>query len=307
MSAPTPARSTRRSRAQPELPLDVDAARAAVEAGKSVRVRLAPSAAFPADTVGRVRSVGDPAVDGPEFVAVEVTVNGSKDVLPFAPADLRPAVRGRAGAPAPDELPSARRGRSADPAATRSASRPSAPTAGTAAPTPPRQPGPVPSTPATAPAAARPTAPPGPPSAPAPSAARTGTSSGAAGSGAGGSAAAAGPDGPTGGTRTPARRAARSGHRPTPVRITVATDPDDATRWTVDATIGPRRVIRTEPAVPARVWELVTALGHPALSEAVAAVLDEHRRATQARAAALEAELQAVRAELDQLPRPDER
>jgi hypothetical protein len=300
MSAPTPGRATRRSRPHPELPLDVDATRAAIEAGKLVRVRLAPSAALPADTVGRVRSVGDPEVDGPEFMSVEVTVNGTKDVLPFAPADLRPAVRGRATATAaPTGPPPARRSDSAGsvtalrssagaepPTATRSVTTPA-----TTTPAPP----------------ARPSASSSAPTAPTATGATTAGRAAAPSDpgGAGGPGGAEGADRPASGARSTARRAARSGPRPTPVRITVATDPDDATRWTVDATIGPRRAIRNEPAAPARVWELVTALGHPGLSEAVAAVLDEHRRATQARAAALEAELQAVRAELDQLPRPD--
>lgn len=71
-------------------PLDPETLRAQVAANKLVRVAVAPSAQFPDGTVGRVRRVGDPAVDGDEFVFVEVSMDGTKDVVPFALTDLGP-------------------------------------------------------------------------------------------------------------------------------------------------------------------------------------------------------------------------
>ncbi len=82
-------------------PLDIDAVRSKVAAGKIVRVGVARSAQFPEGSTGRVRRVGDPTVDGEEFVQVELSLNGTKDVLPFTPADLTAATRARAGAAQP--------------------------------------------------------------------------------------------------------------------------------------------------------------------------------------------------------------
>ena len=81
-------------------PLDLDAVRAAVDAGRTVRVGVLPTGQFPDGTAGRVRSVGAPDTDGPEFIQVELVVGGAKDVLPFAPGDLSPVRRGQA-APEP--------------------------------------------------------------------------------------------------------------------------------------------------------------------------------------------------------------
>ncbi len=69
-------------------PPDVDTLRAAVDRGQIVRVGIAPSGQFPDGVTGRVRRIGDPAVDGDEFIFVEVPLGGAKDVLPFAATDL---------------------------------------------------------------------------------------------------------------------------------------------------------------------------------------------------------------------------
>ena len=66
-----------------------------MNAGKIVRVRISPSAQFPEGAIGRVRGIGYPAIDGEEFIKVEVNLNGTKDVLPFTPMDLTPATRSR--------------------------------------------------------------------------------------------------------------------------------------------------------------------------------------------------------------------
>src|ERR1700712_2811627 len=82
------------------IPPDVDHLRTTLGQGKLVRVGIAPSDQFPEGVTGRVRRIGDPAVDGDEFIFVEVPVGGAKDVLPFAAADLTgPPVRKRIAAP----------------------------------------------------------------------------------------------------------------------------------------------------------------------------------------------------------------
>ena len=69
-------------------PIDVDDLRTRLGLGKIVRVAIANGAQFPPGSVGRVRRIGDPEIDGEEYIQVELTVNGTKDLLPFAPADL---------------------------------------------------------------------------------------------------------------------------------------------------------------------------------------------------------------------------
>ena len=82
-------------------PLDIDDARRRLADGKIVRVGIGRSAHFPEGGTGRIRFIGDPETDGEEFVQVEVLVNGTKDVLPFTPADLSPVRRstGRGATP----------------------------------------------------------------------------------------------------------------------------------------------------------------------------------------------------------------
>ena len=84
-----------RRRALASNPIDVEVVRRKLAEGKIVRVGIAGSAQFPEGGTGRVRQVGDPEIDGEEFVQVEVTLNGTRDVLPFTPGDLTPATRGR--------------------------------------------------------------------------------------------------------------------------------------------------------------------------------------------------------------------
>jgi hypothetical protein len=61
-------------------------------------------------------------------------------------------------------------------------------------------------------------------------------------------------------------------------------------------------VLPGEVAGPSQVWNLVQALGNDRLSAAVERIVVEQRRQAEARVAALEAELQAARAELSALP-----
>lgn len=79
---------------------DVEALRSQLGRGRSPRVRLR------AGGTGTVVGVGDPAADGPEFIRVKVTLNGTRDTLPFAPEDLT-VVSGGAKATAGSGTPSA--------------------------------------------------------------------------------------------------------------------------------------------------------------------------------------------------------
>lgn len=84
-----------RRRTPAPIPLDVEAVRQKLAEGKIVRVGISRSAQFPEGATGRVRQVGDPDVDGEEFVQVELILNGTRDVLPFTPTDLTPTTRAK--------------------------------------------------------------------------------------------------------------------------------------------------------------------------------------------------------------------
>lgn len=101
-----------RSRRATAVPIDLDELRSRLTAGRPARVQVAASAQFPTGARGLVRRIGDPAVDGDEFVFVEVSVGGTKDTLPFAPSDLSaPGVKAvEPPGPAPVASRSARTG-----------------------------------------------------------------------------------------------------------------------------------------------------------------------------------------------------
>jgi len=312
-----------RRRALASNPIDVEVVRRKLAEGKIVRVGIAGSAQFPEGGTGRVRQVGDPEIDGEEFVQVEVTLNGTRDVLPFTPGDLTPATRGRppgsgsstalsaglanktrqtrqprtaasrtavphadAARPAafngtPDSASAvttrgaqqSANGRS--PAGAQPASGSDSPRGGSAAALP--DPGATPSKPASAPK---------PPSA-----------QGLSGAGSSTNSVGAGP--PDARTKVKSQRGAR---RPPAVAITVATTDADPIQWRIEARVGAKVTLRSGSVSPARVWELVRLLDNDTLTRAIGSILDEQRAATQARADALAAELEHVRAELADLP-----
>lgn len=264
-------------------PPDVDALRAALGQGKIVRVGIAPSGQFPDGLTGRVRRIGDPAIDGDEFLFVEIPVGGTKDVLPFAAKDLTsaPARKLATGVVAP-----ARR---------TTPGRPSVPVAPLAAPV--RPPTPVrpaaPSGPTATVSAPRPLLGPGPPT-----------------SSAGAMSATPPVDNPDA-TPPPAKPAGRTPPRTTTsggrgkrasVTITISTAGDESAAWRIEARIGARAAVRPTVIQPSRVWEIVQSLGEPKLTEVVQALLADHRRSTQARADALAAELSHLQAELNSFP-----
>lgn len=272
-------------------PIDVDELRSRLDQGKIVRVAIARSAQFPTGSVGRVRRIGDPTTDGEEFIHVELSLNGAKDVLPFAPADLAAPTRGAAS------NGSATNGTATNGTATNGTVTNGTVTNGSARHSPP------PAVGATGPdriafrELIRPTdasAPVGPPPAevPGPSAAVTPTAPAATA--------------PARSSTKPAARSAAKRRGPA-VAITIGTTDADPPQWRIEAKVGSKVVLRQGSVPPARVWELVGMLGDHTLSRAVGAVLDEQRQAAQARADALAAELAQVQAELAGLPEPGPR
>ena len=73
--------------------------RAQLDRGSTPRVRLRGGG------TGAVVSVGDPEADGPEYIRVKVTLNGTRDTLPYAPEDLASAARGAMAAAALGNTP----------------------------------------------------------------------------------------------------------------------------------------------------------------------------------------------------------
>ncbi len=272
----------RRRAAAVPITVDVDALRSALNAGKIVRVVISRSAQFPDGAIGRVRGIGSPAIDGEEFIQVEVNLNGTKDVLPFTPADLTPVTRSRrtiAGGPVNGSAPGAPSALRPPPPAQRAGqgrARPAEPVGPSA--TPADQPGRPPTPAAVVPAAAD-----------------------------GGTAAPPPPADPSGSSITSRVSATEArGKRPRrgqpPVSITINTSDTEPPQWRIEARVGARVAVKSTPVPAARVWELITQLDNELLTTTVGAILEEHRRATQARADELAAQLKAVRAELDSLP-----
>ena len=296
-----------RRRTPPPVPIDVDAVRRKLDEGKIVRVAISKSAQFPDGGTGRVRRVGDPAVDGEEFIQVELSLNGTRDVLPFTPADLTPATRATRSAADPNppqrSKPTGRTetsGGSRSVAADRSAPRSSRPTEPTSAghgidtwsrPDPDsatadtRR-----SSDSLGSAMAEPSG---------AAAISAGTASAAL---TGHPASSASPTGPSV-ARGRSNRGGKTGNKKSPaVTITIATTDSEPPQWKIEARVGVRVVLRSGTVSPARVWELVQQLDDRTLTSTVGGILDEQRRSAQARVDALAAELARVRAELDALP-----
>ena len=269
---------------RPAAAIDVEAVRSKLAEGKIVRVGITRSAQFPDGGTGRIRHVGDPEVDGDEYVQVELSLNGTRDILPFTPADLTPAVRGRppaqfpattplrptVGRPSPDTAsrPAAAHHGNRPESGTGTGNRPASVQADSIQPA-----GPLSSVgPAVAPDSRH-------------EPARTTTV-----------------EQKSPRQTTPKAKSAKGPRRTPPVSITVATTASEPVEWKIEARVGTKVAVRSAVVSPARVWEFVRLLDNEALSQAVGSILDEQRTAAQARADALTAELAQVRAELDALP-----
>ena len=83
---------------------EVGALQTQLAGGGRPRVQLS-GPQFPAGSAGTVVSVGDPAVDGADYVRVRVKVNGMTDELSFAPAELTLHRAGKTPVEAPPERP----------------------------------------------------------------------------------------------------------------------------------------------------------------------------------------------------------
>lgn len=289
-------------------PLDLDALRAAVAAGRQVRVGVLPTGQFPDGTAGRVRTIGAPEVDGPEFIQVELMVGGAKDVVPFAPADLSPVRRGQSApepvvrAATPRRAQRTGSGRSVTAASPTLSLVPSAPTSRStpaAAATPPPRPRGRRATPPTTDPALIPAHDaallPSPETAAPVIPGATGRSDAAGGASA---AAASGGSGPS--PAAGSRRSDRAKRQP--ISVTLATTGPDHTSWTVQVTVGSCTVVKPSPVPPAQAWTVVTGLGHPEVEKFVAGALSDHRRQTQERADRLARELAEAQAELAGYP-----
>ena len=284
-----------RRRTRP-APLDIDALRLALSRGKIVRVGVAPSDQFPEGLTGRVRRIGNPVVDGEEFLFVEVPVGGVKDVLPFAPADLTaPPARTRtlrvAGDPVSARVSDADGATGEDSSQEQLALRPESESI------------PWPTAARTARAAHARTrnevtalhddAPPrtaGSTTAPRPSI-RSRTQQG--------------DPAPIPGEPSRERRGAAPRGKRAPVIITISTAGDESAVWQIEARIGTRTAVKPTIVPPSRVWEIVESLGDPKLTDLMQSLLTEHRRLAQARADSLTAELSALQEQLKGYPAGD--
>lgn len=275
----------RRRAAAGPIPIDVDTLRSALNAGKIVRVRISPSAQFPEGAIGRVRGIGYPAIDGEEFIQVEVSLNGTKDVLPFTPVDLTPATRSRrsSGDAAADGKP----------VGPSPALRPPPAPHGRSARVP------QPAGQIDAPALSFPSQGPDPRRSAEPASVDSASLNGTASS-------APRPPDPSGASPMIVNdgRGKRPRRGQPPVFISISTSENEPLQWRIEARVGARVAVKSTPVQAARVWELVKQLDNELLTTTVGGILEEHRRTTQERADTLIAQLEAVRAELDSLPPP---
>lgn len=236
-----------------------------VAAGKSPRVQISGSP-FGA---GAVRKVGDPAVDGNDYVTVRVNVDGVTDDLRFAPRELS------RGKNAPAKRPARK-----SPAPARAAAAPAAQREATSATraTPDPAPRTRPATPrrrATSPAA--------------PASAVTASAAPA-------SAARRPVEAPTA-----PKRGGRKAASGASVTITLTST---GTSWTVSAQRGAKSVARNVTVNPGVVSAVAGLLQVSSLEEAVAAVNDTARVEAEVRAEELRAELARIQAVLDSHRRP---
>lgn len=291
-------------------PLDLESARAALAADKLVRVGIVPTGYFPDGGSGRLRAVGDPAVDGEEFIKVEVNIGGAKDVLPFAPSDLTPIKRGQAS-PEPISVPKPpTRTRSAvtansvrPPDLARPVSRPAgSPASGLSnvesldakraeTRSMASSPASVASVSTSAPPPALSTIEP-----PVKGAANT-LKAAASGKAIDSDVTKADPGGAVPAVKPATKKPTQRGKR-APVAITISTTGVENTGWQVEARLGAKVVVKAAQVSPARAAQLVAALDNAPLTDFVAEVLAEHRAQAQAKADRLVQELAAVQAEL---------
>ncbi|MGX7680799.1 hypothetical protein ACSMXN_18080 [Jatrophihabitans sp. DSM 45814] len=218
--------------------------------GKRVRVRLADPQ-FGAGTTGAVTRIGDPAVDGADYVTVRVSVNGHTDELPFAPNEL--------DLPASKAVPS-----KASKVTSRSTSR------RRSTPKPTVKPPAGVDTPSTAaPDSRSGDSAPAKISTPTPAAAHT-------------------VDPPTEASRPVKVASRRKAGAPAKISITITST---GAAWSVSALRGAKSVAKSLAVPPGVVTAVAELLAQPSISEAVAEVNETALAETEQRAAKLRAEL----------------
>ncbi|HEX8767034.1 MAG TPA: hypothetical protein VF714_01615 [Jatrophihabitans sp.] len=244
-----------------------DVARLRSQLGEGRRPRVALSGPqFEAGASGSVVRIGDPAVDGADFLTVRVKVNGVSDELAFAPGELSMGRGTRTAAAGSARGGSAGgRTRTAQPRA--AATKPSAsdsPAAKQPAPTPPAESGASPTAANTTLAGSTPPARSSP-----------------------------------GGSTTPASTAASGRRRKAPAAPAVSvTISSSGAAWSVSASRGARTITKNVPVAPGVVTAIADLLGQDGLSEAVAEINETARLQAEQRAEQLRAELSDLEAVL---------
>lgn len=225
--------------------------------GKRPRVTLIDPS-FPAGTAGSVVRIGDPTVDGADYITVRVSVNGAADELPFAPGELE--LPGRKASPA-----KATRARPAPKAAP--AKAPPVRAASTSAQPTSAQPTSIPPT----------STPPPPPAVPPASNPAT-------------------PEAP--GPTPAKSSSVRSRKKPpAPPKVAISLVSTGAS-WAVSATRGAKSITKPTAVPPGVITAVAALLDQPAVTEAVAEVNETALAEAQQRAAELRAELAALDAVL---------
>jgi hypothetical protein len=264
-------------RKKPSGLTEEDVARLRSQLGEGRRPRVALSGPQFAGASGTVVRIGDPVVEGADFVTVRVKVNGVTDELAFAPAELsigrapRPAAAG-AGEPRAGAKPAAK---AAAKPTTKAAAKPAVTPAAKAAVSPPAKAAVTPAVPSPTPSA--------------PSAADDGEAPAAAVPPAAAATAGA-PDA----AASPASRRRKAPATPT-VSVTISST---GASWSVSASRGARTILKNAPVAPGAVTAIADLLDQPGLSEAVAEINETARLQAQQRAEQLRAELSDLEAML---------
>jgi hypothetical protein len=289
-----------------------DVARLRSQLGEGRRPRVTLSGPqFETDASGSVVRIGDPAIDGADFLTVRVKVNGVTDELAFAPAELSIGSRPRAGSGSAGggsaRAVSAGAGSAASGSGSAGGRTQTAPRRPAAAAKPATASSAVPTSPTTpAPSTTAATDQGGSPAAADASSDRASSSEGTAPPG-GTAPASVSPHAPAGNTpagnpaasSTPTGNATAGRRRKAPAAPAVSvTISSTGASWTVSASRGARTIAKNAPVAPGLVTAVADLLGQPGLAEAVAEINETARLQAEQRAEQLRAELSDLEAML---------
>lgn len=295
-------------RRKPSGLTDEDVARLRGQLGEGRKPRVALSGPqFETGSAGTVVRIGDPAVDGADFLTVRVKVNGVTDELAFAPTELslgggraKAAGTGAAGSRAAGSA-AAGAGTAGSGAAGGSAGtgpvRAAGPRVTAAKPVPVAGEAPLTGSGAT-PTSQAGTADRGRPDAPAipttPSQPSTAQPAAATGRPAATSPTTTAGQPTTTGPTTAAGRRRKAPAAPT-VSVTISSS---GATWSVSASRGARTIAKNVPVTPGLVTAIAELLDQPAVSEAVAEINETALQQARQRAEELRAELSDLEAVL---------